>query len=291
MRRVQLHPDHLLFFDVQEQISTLQAVTDFSYAWDIINDFLAAMQERVRLTPHTVLTLRSTFLKLASVLELPLIRIIQAGSADAESVAQYYSSELVKYIRRVLQIIPVTIFGILDDVAALQSTRLQELPTKVEVDGLKDFAQLTERYELAKSTHRISVFTEGILAMDDTLIGVIEVKPRQLLEDGIRRELVKKIADALHRLLHFSGQPGELEQRLQLLQRTLDGYRRSFEYIQDYVSLHGLKIWQEDFSRIVAFNIEQECNRFLKQQVFAKTSKHQVFTAVFDMHLWNIIGS
>ena len=28
---------------------------------------------------------------------------------------------------------------------------------------------------------------------------MIEVKPRQLLEDGIRRELVKKIADALHR--------------------------------------------------------------------------------------------
>eukprot|EP01051_Picozoa_sp_SAG22_P015167 SAG22_NODE_1947_length_3277_cov_1.880743_3_plen_93_part_00 len=30
----------------------------------------------------------------------------------------------------------------------------------------------------------LRVFTEGILAMDDTLIGVIEVKPRQLLEDG-----------------------------------------------------------------------------------------------------------
>eukprot|EP01051_Picozoa_sp_SAG22_P015170 SAG22_NODE_1947_length_3277_cov_1.880743_6_plen_205_part_00 len=51
----------------QEDVATLQAVTDFSYAWDIINDFLAAMQERVRLTPHTVLTLRSTFLKLGSV--------------------------------------------------------------------------------------------------------------------------------------------------------------------------------------------------------------------------------
>eukprot|EP01051_Picozoa_sp_SAG22_P015169 SAG22_NODE_1947_length_3277_cov_1.880743_5_plen_44_part_00 len=37
-------------------------------------------------------------------LELPLIRIVQAGSDDAESVAQYYSSELVKYIRRVLQV-------------------------------------------------------------------------------------------------------------------------------------------------------------------------------------------
>ena len=133
-----------------------------------------------------------------------------------ESVAEYYSSELVKYIRRVLQTIPETMFGILDDIAALQSTRLQELPTKVEVDELKDYAQLEQRYELAKSTHRISVFTEGILAMDDTLIGVIEVKPRQLLEDGIRKELVKKIANALQQCLQFTGRgQGELEQRLQ----------------------------------------------------------------------------
>ena len=112
-------------------------------------------------------------------------------------------------------------------------------------------------------THRISVFTEGILAMDTTLVGVIQVEPRQLLEDGIRRELVKKIAFAMHTGLAFSGRgaPGELEDRLKRLQRELDGYRRSFEYIQDYVSLHGLRIWQEEFCRIVNFNIEQARTR------------------------------
>ena len=63
--------------------------------------------------------------------------------------------------------------------------------------------------------------------------------------------------------------------RLQKLQQTLDGYKRSFEYIQDYVSLHGLKIWQEEFSRIVKFNVEQECNRFLQREVDPKTSEYQ----------------
>ena len=33
--------------------------------------------------------------------------------------------------------------------------------------------------ELAKSTHRISVFTEGILAMDATMLGIIQARPPQ----------------------------------------------------------------------------------------------------------------
>lgn len=35
--------------------------------------------------------LRALFLKLTSVLDVPLVRITQAGSRDTESVAHYYS--------------------------------------------------------------------------------------------------------------------------------------------------------------------------------------------------------
>jgi len=37
-------------------------------------------------------------------LDLPLLRINQAGSQDLVSVSQYYSSELVTYVRKVLQV-------------------------------------------------------------------------------------------------------------------------------------------------------------------------------------------
>lgn len=47
----------------------------------------------------------------------------------------------------------------------------------------------------------------------------------------------------------------------------MDGFRRSFEYIQDYVSIYGLKIWQEEMSRIINYNVEQECNAFLRHKV------------------------
>jgi WASH complex subunit strumpellin len=57
--------------------------------------------------------------------------------------------------------------------------------------------------------------------------------------------------------------------------KQLDGFRRSLEYIQDYLAMYGLKIWQEEFARIVRFNTELECNRFLKKKVLASESAYQ----------------
>ena len=37
----------------------------------------------------------------------------------------------------------------------------------------------------------------------------------------------------------------------------LDGFRKSFEYVQDYIGIYGLRIWQEEFTRIIEFNTEQ----------------------------------
>lgn len=44
----------------------------------------------------------------------------------------------------------------------------------------------------------------GYLTDETTLVGVIKVNPKQLLEDGIRKELVKQVAFALHRGLIFN---------------------------------------------------------------------------------------
>lgn len=74
-----------------------------------------------------------------------------------------------------------------------------QVPTRLEKDKLKEFAQFDERYkvdklnirkfvntindvffsfyflQIAKLTHGISVFTEGILMMKTTLVGIIKV--------------------------------------------------------------------------------------------------------------------
>ncbi len=50
------------------------------------------------------------------------------------------------------------------------------MPTRLDKDKLRDYAQLDERAEVAKLTHSISVFTEGILMMKATLVGVMKVR-------------------------------------------------------------------------------------------------------------------
>ena len=39
---------------------------------------------------------------------------------------------------------------------------------------------------------QVSVLSTGILAMRTTLVGVVQVDPKKLLEEGLRRELVTR---------------------------------------------------------------------------------------------------
>ncbi|KAM9198615.1 WASH complex subunit 5 isoform 2-T2 [Dugong dugon] len=234
----------------EEVLIAMQIVGDLSFAWQLIDSFTSIMQESIRVNPSMVTKLRATFLKLASALDLPLLRINQANSPDLLSVSQYYSGELVSYVRKVLQIIPESMFTSLLKIIKLQTHDIAEVPTRLDKDKLRDYAQLVPRYE---------------------------VDPKQLLEDGIRKELVKRVAFALHRGLIFNprAKPSELMPKLKELGATMDGFHRSFEYIQDYVNIYGLKIWQEEVSRIINYNVEQECNNFLRTKIQDWQSMYQ----------------
>jgi WASH complex subunit strumpellin len=45
-------------------------------------------------------------------------------------------------------------------------------------------------------------------------------------------------------LVFTTGKLQDFELKLHALDKTLTGFRLSFEYISDYVSIYGLKIWQ-----------------------------------------------
>ncbi|KAF4520181.1 hypothetical protein B566_EDAN003893 [Ephemera danica] len=261
----------------EDWLVTLQMIADLSYAWHTIDSLTPLMQQGIKKDPTLVSKLRATFLKLSSALETPLLRINLAHSDDLVSVSQFYSGELVAYVSKVLHIIPETAFTLLARIIALQTGVLKELPTRLDKDRLKEYAQLDTRLEVAKLTHSVSVFAEGILAMKTTLVGIIRIDPKQLLEDGIRREIVKHVANALHTGLCFNPKAKQIElvSKLESLGQVMDGYRRSFEYIQDYVNIHGLKIWQEEVSRIIAYNVEQECNSFARHKVQDWQSAYQ----------------
>lgn len=64
------------------------------------------------------------------------------------SVSQFYSGELVSYVSKVLHVIPATAFTLLARIIALQTVVLKELPTRLDKDRLKEFAQLDTRLEV-----------------------------------------------------------------------------------------------------------------------------------------------
>ena len=45
--------------------------------------------------------------------------------------------------------------------------------------------------------------------------------------------------------------------------------------MQDYVNIDGLRIWQEELSRIFNFYVEQESNLYLQQKVLPWASVYQ----------------
>ncbi len=55
----------------------------------------------------------------------------------------------------------------------------------------------------------------------------------------------------------------------------MEGLRKSFEYIQDYVRIQGLRMFQEEAARIVGYNVEQECNTFQTNHIQDWQSKFQ----------------
>lgn len=61
-------------------------------------------------------------------------------------------------------------------------------------------------------------------------------------------------------------QPSELLSKLDKLDHIMCGYHNSIEYIQDYIEINGLQIFQEELTRIIGYNIEVECNSFMRSK-------------------------
>ena len=52
--------------------------------------------------PKNAILLKATFMKLSSIMDAPLVRIIEANSPDMESVSKFYSGLMIKFVQDVL---------------------------------------------------------------------------------------------------------------------------------------------------------------------------------------------
>jgi len=72
--------------------------------------------------------------------------------------------------------------------------------------------------------------------METYLVGVIEVNPKEILDEGIRKELIKLIFTVLDTNLKFNrGDIDDFENKLNQLANNLEGFKRAIEQIQDFI--------------------------------------------------------
>lgn len=129
--------------NIQEHVlQTMETVSDMSYAWHFMRDFIPVMHQRIRSDPNTVVQLRAVFIKLTSVLDIPLVRISQVEMGDTYSVAEFYSSHLVRFVRDVMAVIPHIVFEILRGIINLQTEQMRPVPPKFELHQLQHLAQV-----------------------------------------------------------------------------------------------------------------------------------------------------
>jgi WASH complex subunit strumpellin len=87
------------------------------------------------------------------------------------------------------------------------SQHVKEFEVKLNKDVLKENTLTEQRFALAKKTHEITLLTQGMLVLDKTMMGIIELHPKEILVDGLRKELCRKLATMLNDEFIFTTDP------------------------------------------------------------------------------------
>eukprot|EP00913_Durusdinium_trenchii_P035113 g32847.t1 len=262
----------------ETMLSTIETVADLSYAWHALAGYKEAMGNLFSSSPDSIKGLRALFLKLASILEVPLRRIRQSGNeSHAALVSEYYSAGLVRFMRSVLQERPPSLGAPLASgyggpspaagaVGSVGSS--QKHPWWCERKAkLNDARSEGANLEVGQLTRRIALLMRGIRETDVAYLGAILVEPKERLRDGLRRELAQQIETMLAKT---SFEP--LEASLKDLAEQSLRLRSSFEHVQDYLGVSAQELWRSQFSRVVRFLLHMEQQQLLGRRKGAKAS-------------------
>jgi WASH complex subunit strumpellin len=124
-------------------LTEIRQITDVSYCSLLLKEYVSHMQDVIQKDSKKTLMLRATFMKLSSIMNTPMNRLIMLmmlpdeekearTKEEIRSVSMYYSAELMKFVRNVLQIIPRRVFGIANDLAGVLTPKIKNMPGEIE---------------------------------------------------------------------------------------------------------------------------------------------------------------
>lgn len=264
-------------------LTDFRRFTDCSYSFLILKDYIGNMQKMIQRDASSTLLLRATFMKLSSIMDAPMNRIIQLDmiymqeqtenqpySSNFRSVSNYYSTELMNFVKEVLQVIPRRVFELAGSslVEAL-TAKIKSMPGEIDQEDLRDYALFEKRAKIATCIGEIAVYMNGVMNMDKYMIGNFQVVPMAILEEGFRYELLETISSQLDKNLRFANCNtfAEVEAQLMRTGENLDSLKCSVEYIQDMVGVYGLKIWYDEYNKLISTYDDIEWNYIRKKEL------------------------
>lgn len=89
-----------------------------------------------------------------------------------------------------------------------------------------------------------------------------------ILEEGLRFELLVMVSQELEKSLRFQSCTSfsDVESQLARVGEKLDSIKCSVEYIQDLVGIYGLKIWYDEYNKLVSTYIDIEWNYIRRKE-------------------------
>lgn len=83
----------------QNILNILDNISDFSYTWQSLDGYLNLFHRILQEDSSSLGLLRGMFFETVSILDIPLIRIVAIDSPSTVSVAEYYSTELIIFVK------------------------------------------------------------------------------------------------------------------------------------------------------------------------------------------------
>lgn len=241
-------------------------ITDAVYAWEFVGCFDKILFKMIEKDLSMMLNLHSFFLKFQSMLDKPFVRVSQNHSLDLLSVSNYYSSEYVSRICKILRIMPVLLFRILnnDVVSNLQPC---PLPNRIEREKFQDFMQLDQQFHLAKAVNNISVISQGLQIISRSFHGLIDLDMKNWLEKVVREEFSERFKKKLNSFL-LAPNVGleELEASVQSMTKYVLSQLSLMELCQDLIHIQGHCIWEEEFLHILRHCAREEHNDYVRKR-------------------------
>lgn len=141
-------------------LSDFRRITDCSYSFLILKDYISNMQKVIVKDASSTLLLRATFMKLSSIMDAPMSRIIQLDAiynideqqstqhyhSNFRSVSNYYSTELMNFVKEVLQVVPRRVFDLAcSSLIDALTPKIKNMPGEIDQEDLRDYALFDKR--------------------------------------------------------------------------------------------------------------------------------------------------